>query len=335
MNKSDNKTLVTVVIALKNESKYINGCLESLLNQTYNEKRYEILIYDGGSDDGTKEILDTINNKNPQIKVYNNPKGMAAAGWNSGFRESKAKYVVMMGGHTQVAPDFIEKNLDILENENVCCTGGRVEAIGEDLKSQAIALAFNHPFGAGDARYRYSKKKCYVETVNYGMYRKSVVDSVPPINENIKRGEDWEYNYKIVQKFGKMVYSPEIRSYYYSRSRFLKLWKRQYDAGKYKIDIIRKYPGSILMRHIIPFLFSFFTLLLPLAVLLGLNIDFLFLFWGLYLATNLSVSFYISLKNGFRFFPLLIWTFFIMQFAYGIGFLIGLIRLPFRDHSNL
>ena len=325
---------VSVVLAVKNEIQSIFACLDSLLKQKYDPSKYEILVYDGGSIDGTTEILDKVSRKYPQVKIFNNPKGIAAAGWNDGFQQSKAKYVVMMGGHTQIASDFIEKNLEILENENVCCAGGRVEAIGENLKSQAIALAFNHPFGAGDARYRYSKKKCYVETVNYGMYRKSVVDSVPPMNETIKRGEDWEYNYNIVQKFGKMVYSPEIKSYYYSRTSFSKLWKRQYDAGKYKLDIIRKFPRSLLLRHVVPFLFSFFAIVLLFLTLTGLNHFFFLIFWIVYLATNLSISFYISSKKGYRFFPLLIWAFFIMQFAYGIGFLVGLVKLPLKSFSN-
>ncbi len=327
MEKNSKPPFVSVVVALKNEMGFIDKCLESLLNQSYDKSAYEILFYDGNSTDGTREYLDSVAKSNAQIKVFNNPREVAAAGWNLGFSQSEGKYVVMMGGHTFVDPDFIRKNVEILEKDNVCCSGGKVTAIGEDTKSQAIAMAFNHPFGVGDARYRYAKEKCEVETVNYGMYRKSVVDQVGPINEAIKRGEDWEYNYRVVRKFGKMIYSPEIKAHYFSRSGFRKLWKRQYDAGKYKLEIIRDYPGSLLVRHFIPFLFALAFIILPVVTVFGLNPIILSGFAGIYLLANLSFSFILSLQNGLKYFFYLCWSFFVMQFAYGLGFMLGLPKL--------
>jgi len=324
MTSNNKPPFVSVVIALKDEKGYIEKVLESLLKQTYPVENYEILIYDGQSTDGTREYLLQMAKKHPQIKVYDNPKIVAAAGWNEGFRQAKGKYVVMMGGHTFVASDFIEKNVELLENSQAPCAGGSVTAIGQDTKSQAIALAFNHPFGVGDARYRYAKKQCYVETINYGMYRKEVVDVIGPINEEIKRGEDWEYNYRIVRKFGKMIYSPAVKSYYFARSNFRKLWKRQYDAGKYKLEILRKYPGSILFRHIVPFVFAFLVIILPVLTVLGLPSIYLIAFWAIYLLTNVIFSAWISIKKGLRNFFFLIWAFFVMQFAYGFGFMVGL-----------
>lgn len=315
---------VSVVLAVKDEITYIQKCIDSILNQTLDKSDYEILVYDGQSSDGTSQYLADVAKEHPNVRIFNNKKIVAAAGWNEGFRISKAKYLVMMGGHTILAPDFLTKNIEILENNDAPCSGGRVFARGEDTISEAISLAFNHPFGVGDARYRYAKKKCLVETVNFGMYRKSVVDEIGPINEKIKRGEDWEYNYRIVKKFGKMIYSPEIKSYYYSRSTFKGLWQRQYDAGKYKLHIIREYPGSLLLRHLVPFFFALFIILLPIFTILGFDEYYLLLFFGIYLFINIFISARISLKNDFKYFPYLVPAFFIMQFAYGLGFIAGL-----------
>lgn len=330
MNKNNNELIISIVLAVKDEIYYINKCINSILNQTLSRDKYEILVFDGQSSDGTAEYLTDKAKSHSNIRIFNNKKIVAAAGWNEGFRISQAKYLVMMGGHTEIAPDFLERNIEILENHNTPCSGGRVYAVGEDTKSHAISLAFNNPFGVGDARYRYARKKCYVETVNFGMYRKSVTDTIGPLNEEIKRGEDWEYNYQIVKKYGKMIYSPKIKSTYHSRSNFKQLWKRQFDAGLYKLDIIRRYPGSLLLRHLIPFIFVLFALILPLITLIGLNSIFCVLYYIIYMVTNLVFSLYISLKNGLKFLPYLIWTFFIMQFAYGFGFLVGLVKLSFK-----
>lgn len=316
-----------MVIALRNEKGYIEKCLESLLAQTYDPACYEVLAYDGGSTDGSREYLQQMAREDPRVQVFDNEKIVAAAGWNAGFRRAKGKYVVMMGGHAYVEADFLAQNVAILETEDTPCAGGIVQAIGEDFKSKAIASAFNHPFGVGNAKYRYAREKCRVETINFGTYRKSVVDAVPPINEEIKRGEDWEYNYQIVRKFGKMVFSPEIRVYYFSRATYKNLWRRQFDAGFYKLDIIRKYPSSLLLRHLVPFLFAAAVLLGPLLLLLGLPPLLLAGFWGIYLTGNLGTALRIAWRQDIRYFPYLVWAFFVMHFAYGLGFFLGTLSL--------
>jgi glycosyltransferase involved in cell wall biosynthesis len=333
MTNTNSLPFVSVVIATRNERGYIEKCLESLLNQTYNPAEYEIQVYDALSTDGTKEYLLEMERRHPQIKVFDNPNIVPAAGWNLGFKNTPAKYVVMMGSHSYVDPNFLQRNVEILESEDVPCCGGSVTAIGEDSKSKAIAMAFNHPFGVGNAKYRYSTQKCYVETVNYGAYRKSVVDDpeIGPINEEIKRGEDWEYNYKIVKKYGKMVFSPEIKTFYYARSTFKDLWKRQFDAGLYKLEIVQKYPGSLLFRHLVPFLFAFAIILFLLLALIGYNTYLIFMLGSIYILANLLVSAKISFTNGIKYFPLVSWAFFVMQFAYGLGFLLGIFRILFKS----
>jgi len=314
---------VSVVIALKNEKLSIGKCIESFLNQSYPADRYEILVYDGNSTDGSWEILKKIEERNSLVKLFCNRREVAAAGWNDGFKKARGKYVVMMGGHSYVAPDFISNNVKLLENSDAPCAGGSVTALGSDASSRAIALTFNHPFGVGDARYRYAKKQCLVETINYGMYRKSVVEAIGPINEKLKRGEDWEYNYRIVSRFGKMIYSPDVKVFYFARSDFKSLWRRQYDAGKFKWEIIRKYPKSLLLRHITPFLFALAVVGLPVLTVLGLNPKFLGAFWAIYLFTNLVFSFKIALSEEMVYLPYLVFGFFVMQFSYGLGFFVG------------
>jgi len=326
VNNKEKFPFVSVVIALKNERLSIGKCIDSFLNQSYPAESYEILVYDGNSTDGSWEILKDIEERNSLVKLFRNRREVAAAGWNDGFHRARGKYVVMMGGHSYVAPDFISQNVNLLEHSDAPCSGGSVTALGSDLSSEAIALTFNHPFGVGDARYRYAKKQCLVETINYGMYRKSVVEAIGPINEKLKRGEDWEYNYRIVSRFGKMIYSPDVKVFYFARSDFRSLWRRQYDAGKFKLEIIRKYPGSLLLRHITPFLFALTVMGLPILTFLGLNAKFIMAFWTIYLFTNLFFSFRIALSRGIKLFPYLIFGFFVMQFSYGFGFFVGLVK---------
>ncbi len=321
------KLYVSIVIAVKNEIEYIEECLSSLINQNYPKEYYEILIYDGGSTDGTREYLKKINTSVPKISFLDNPKGIQAAAWNMGFRRSNADVVIMMGAHSFVNSSFLKNNVKaLLEHPDVPCVGGVVETVGKDEKSRIIACTFNSRFGVGNARYRYAQEECFVETINYGAYRKSMIDQVAPIDESILRGQDWEYNFRLVKKFGKMLFTPTIRVFYYSRSNIKKLWKKQFDAGFWKIEIIKRHPNSFLLRHFIPFIFVSFLLTLLLFTFIGLCSCYLIFFLMIYFSASIIISFKLAIKNRFKNVLYLILAFFVVHFAYGLGFLVGLFR---------
>lgn len=326
---------ISVVIALRNEESYLKRCITSFANQTLAKTDFELILVDGQSTDKSVTLVHEMMANIPKlnIRLIENPAKLQAAGWNIGFKASTAEYVVMMGAHTVVEPDFLEKNLELHKSQDVPATGGIVQAIGENTVSKAIALAFNSPFGAGNAKYWYGTKQELVETVAYGMYRKSVFEEVGYIDEKIVRGQDWELNYRISKVFGKFLFSPEIKSSYFARSNYKKLWKRQFGAGMWKVYIIRKHPESILIRHAIPAFFSltflvcaallFFVKILPFAFL---NLS----YW--------SVAFYsawsLQKETDERLLFKTVSTYFVMHFGYGLGVLAGLFKFPIIGKSG-
>ena len=80
---------VTAMIVVRNEEKYIEKCLKSLLEQEY--ENYEILVVDGESTDKTLEKIDSIIKKYNKIslKVLKNEKRILASGWNIGIKNAR------------------------------------------------------------------------------------------------------------------------------------------------------------------------------------------------------------------------------------------------------
>lgn len=318
---------ISVVIAMKNEEKSIQNCLNSFLNQTISKENYEIIIVDGMSEDKSVQVVRQFIDENTDINIrlLLNPKRLQASGWNIGFKHSNAQYVVMMGAHTIAAADFLEKNLLVHREFDCPCSGGLVRAIGVDKKSKSIAAAFNSSFGAGNAKYWHGSNIERVETVAFGMYKKEVIDEVGPIDENIIRGQDWEFNYRIVERFGKMVFSPDIKSFYTSRNSFTRLWKRQFQAGMWKVFIIKKHIKSLLMRHVIPFLFALsiiislillcFNMYLPLIIVLVV--------YGFFNIFNAIKNKIVLHEKDISILYMSI-SYFIIHFAYGLGGILGI-----------
>ena len=329
---------ISVVIAMRNEERYIGKCIDSFLEQTLPKDQFELIVIDGHSNDSSRKIVKRYQNNHTDlpIRLYDNPQKIQAAAWNMGFAKAAAEFVVMMGAHSFVDHDFLKQNIKALETHpEVPCVGGIVTALGADNKSKAIALSFNSVFGVGNARYRYAQEECYVETVNYGAYRKSMIKAIGPIDETIIRGQDWEYNFRLVKKFGKMFFTPLVKVYYNSRENYKKLWKKQFDAGLWKAYIIKKHKDSMLLRHLVPFLFVFMFLFF--TILSVVKSDFIYIgaYLGFYILVNFAFSLGIAVKNKLSLLPYIMFSFFIMHTAYGIGSLLGLIHQLFSRSKQI
>ena len=61
-------TLITIIIPVYNNKKYLRRCIDSIINQTY--EKLEILIINDGSTDGSEKICDEYKNKDNRIKVF-------------------------------------------------------------------------------------------------------------------------------------------------------------------------------------------------------------------------------------------------------------------------
>ena len=328
--------LISIVLALRNEEKYIEKCLKSCFNQTLDKALFEIIVVDGLSDDNTLGEVNKFRETHPglSIIILENKNRLQASGWNIGFKYSRAEYLLMLGGHTVIEPDFLEMNIRMHRKHDVPCTGGLVAALGEDDKSQAIGLAFNNTLGAGNAKYWYGRKEALVETVAFGMYKRRVIEEVGYLNEKIVRGQDWELNYRIVQRFGLLLFSPLIKSYYFARSDYSKLWKRQYEAGAWKLYIIKEHPQSIMLRHLIPpALVAFILTSLTVFFTNPVNV-----FWLVPSIIYLLIIFFYAQRSTWKKKSVLLLkvakAFVIIHFGYGLGFFAGIYRLLFNKHES-
>mgnify|MGYP005640526449 FL=1 len=98
---------VSIIIPCFNESNYIAQCLDSLLTNNYSHDNYEILVIDGGSDDGTLEILNVYTEKYPFIRVVNNSKRSKPIGLNIGIKESIGDVIMRIDAHAVYDKNYI------------------------------------------------------------------------------------------------------------------------------------------------------------------------------------------------------------------------------------
>jgi glycosyltransferase involved in cell wall biosynthesis len=93
---------VSFVIPMLNEFEAIQGCIRSILDQSYPRDKIEILVVDGYSVDGSKEIVQELATKYPNIRLLDNPAKKTPQALNIGIRNARSDYVIILGAHTKI-----------------------------------------------------------------------------------------------------------------------------------------------------------------------------------------------------------------------------------------
>ncbi len=101
-----NQPLVSCIVPVYNVEKYLNQCIESIVNQTY--KNIEIILIDDGSTDTSPEICDTWEKKDERIIVIHKKNGGISSARNEGLNQRKGKWIVFIDSDDYVHPQFIE-----------------------------------------------------------------------------------------------------------------------------------------------------------------------------------------------------------------------------------
>ena len=319
---------VSILIPIRNEADYIQCCLDAVLNQDYPPERVEILVADGISDDGTAEILKAYQEDFPRIVIFDNPHRIVAIGLNMLTEHAKGEILVRVDGHCVIAPDYVSSCVEHLQEKGVDGVGGPMHSIGEDHISQVIALAMSAKFGVGGSSFRTETGQTKLaDTVPFPAYTREIIQKVGPYDEELVRDQDDEYNYRIRKAGGKILLAADVRSTYYSRGSLGKLWRQYYQYGFYKVRVLQKHPGQMSPRQFVPLCF---VLGLILTVLLSLITPWGWItlagLVGIYTLANLSASFLIALREGWRYLPLLPLAFATIHLSYGLGFLVGLFK---------
>ncbi len=318
---------VTIIMPIRNEAAFIERSLGAALSQDYPADLMEVLVVDGMSDDGTRDIVTRMLADFPNARLLENPKRIVPTAMNMGIAQASGHVIVRVDGHTIVAPDYVSRCVETLEQSDADCVGGPMLAVGNTPFGEAVALATSHPFGVGGARFHYATEAQAVDTVYMGCWPLHVLEHAGGFDEEMACNEDDELNYRLRAAGGRIWLDPRIRSTYYARSTFRSLWRQYFRYGYWKVRVFQKVPGSAQGRHWVPPLFVLYLVggLFAAVLLPGLRLAYLASLL-VYLVANLVVSMQIAGREGWRHFLRLPLVFVTLHLAYGLGFWAGMAR---------
>src|SRR5258706_2578523 len=329
---------ISLLMPVLNEGSFIEHSLGAVLAQDYPRDRIEVVVADGLSTDATREIIETLAEQHPNLRLIDNPGGIVSTGLNAALRVARGEIIIRVDGHTVIASDYCRQCVEALQQTGADNVGGRMTAVSEGIFGRAVALATSSRFGIGDARFHYSDREELVDTVYLGAWPRDIFQRVGMFDEEMVRNQDDEFNYRFRAAGEKILLHPRIKSEYYNRATPLSLWRQYFQYGYWKVRVMQKHPRQMSSRQFAPPLvvMSLFLLCLT-APFLMVGRFLMVAMVTAYSMLGLGASILAARRSDWRLLPLSPLAFAIIHFAYGSGFLLGLVRFwnRWRDHGTL
>lgn len=319
---------------VRNEAGFIAKTLEGLFAQDYPRDRLELIVADGMSDDGTREILADLCRQHAHLVVIDNPGRIVSTGLNAAIAKARGDIIVRIDGHAEIATDFIRQDVKLLEEHpEAWVVGGPINHAGRNAFGQAVAVAMSHPAGVGLATHRFPNYEGYVEGAQFPALRRWVFERVGNFDEHLVRNQDDEMNFRINQAGGKSYVSPRVKYIYYVRDTPRKLFKQYLQYSFWRIPVIRKHKRPTTPRQMVPLLFFLAMLvLLMLGIALRQPLVALALpalYTGVLVMIGISQIPKVGLSVAWRV-PIAIAT---MHVAYALGMAVGFFSAIFRPRA--
>jgi succinoglycan biosynthesis protein ExoA len=315
---------VTVIIPCRNEARHIARCLRDVLSFEAPAGGAEVIVADGMSDDGTREIVARLAAEDARIRLLDNPHRSQAPGLNAAIRAARASVIVRVDAHTEYAPDYLAQCLRTLRDTGADNVGGPWVARGRTYLQRCIAAAFNDPFAVGGARGHQVDYEGPVDSVYLGCWRRETLERVGLFDERFVRNEDDELSFRLIRAGGTVWQSPRIRAWYTPRDSLVSLFRQYWQYGYWKVRVIQKHHAPAAIRHLVPGSFVAALLLLAAAApfvreaRLGLAA-----LAGAYLLAAVAASVVTARRHGWALLPAMPAVLFCFHVGYGLGFLVG------------
>lgn len=328
-DKTQSKYLLSVVMPVWNEEKFLSQTLDQLYLQDFPLDKLEIIIAEGGSTDRTREIAESYKKQFAGLKVYDNTGRLPSTGRNVGVRNSTAPYILILDGHTYIpTKSFLKDIIATFETSEADCLCRPQPLTPPDINEfqRVVALCRASRLGHNPGSDIYSEKEDFTDPTSSGaMYKRDVFDKIGYFDENFDACEDVDFNHRVKMAGLRSYISPKLRVFYYPRDSIQGLWKQmnRYGLGRFRFS--QKHNLSSPMQWLAGAGVFTFVALLILAIMFDPMAAVFKNVFGLYVLVILLYSLLLAFKEkelGCLLFGLLIFP--TIHFGLGTGFLKGL-----------
>jgi succinoglycan biosynthesis protein ExoA len=239
---------ISVIVPVRNEERSLPQVLEQLLTQRYPAGRFEVLVADGRSTDGTRDLVRAAAAEYPNLRLLDNPGGWSSAGRNVAVRAARGDLVVLIDGHCELDNrDYLADLADAFARSGADCVG-RPQPLDTSAATplqRAIAAARSSRLGHNPSSYIYSAAEGFVPPQSVAIaYRRSVFTRVGLFDERFDACEDVEFNHRVARAGLRCFFTPRVQVRYHPRGTLAGLFRQMARYGRGRVRLLRKHPET-------------------------------------------------------------------------------------------
>ena len=258
---------VSVVLPVLNEAGDLPRLLEQLRVQIPPPGGFEVLVVDGGSNDGTRELVRERAASWPVLRLIDNPKRRSAPARNLGALAARGDIILYVDGHCSIPrPDYLSRLVTIFTSSGAACLcrPQPLTMLAEDQPwARAIAIARQSPLGHHPDSDIYGTEPRVTQPQSAGAaYRREIFERVGGFDERFDACEDVEFNHR-VDRAGFIAYvHPDLAVDYRPRGSLSAFFRQMVRYGRGR--------GRLGVRHpeLVPITLVFATVLVFCAAFL-------------------------------------------------------------------
>jgi succinoglycan biosynthesis protein ExoA len=255
-NGRDQAVDCSVLMPVLNEEHHIVASVAAMRKQRF-DGRLEFIIVDGGSTDRTRELLRDLAEQDPRIRLFDNPRRIAASGLNVALRHARGRWVARMDAHTEYLDDYVALGVARLAESDTRWVSGPPVARGTDPVSRAVSLAIRSPLGRGGSRKwanegEASEAEYELDTgVFAGVWERETLLAYGGWDEHWVCNQDSEMAARFLAQDERLICLPAMAAYYAPRGSIRSLWRQYLSYGEYREKTAVRHPGSMRRSHLL------------------------------------------------------------------------------------
>ena len=233
---------LAVVVPVLNEAAYIETCMATLLPQA-RAAGAVIMVMDGGSTDGTRDILAALARRHADVKFIDNPHRIQSAAVNLAARSapSSVKLLLRADAHASYPPDFIDLCMTALRENKATSVVVPMHTAGLGGLQNAIAAVQNSRLGNGGAAHRAGGASGFVDHGHHAMVDRAFFLSLGGYDESFSHNEDAELDRRAVAAGGRIWMCREAAITYFPRRNLGALARQYFRHGAGRMRTLRRH----------------------------------------------------------------------------------------------
>ncbi len=238
--------LVLIVVPTLNEAAHVAQVVEGLAPFAARSGAV-IAVADGGSTDGTPDIVRGLALRHPQVRLVDNPARLQGAGINAAVRAlgDGAGWLLRIDAHSAYPADFADRLLEEARRTGADSVVVSMNAVGQGPLQRLIALAQNSRLGNGGAAHRNHGRGRWVDHGHHALMRMAAFRAVGGYDEGFSHNEDAELDHRLRARGYRIWLTGATGIDYFPRRTLAALWLQYFRFGRGRARNVLKHRAGL------------------------------------------------------------------------------------------